>query len=140
VRDLRGDGRPCGTVANSYLSFDGVRVVVMTGHDPEVRAAVERFHEDVPHRFQVSLTMSIGVRDDIRAVRDELNEAAGDREVTTNDVMRLAFLAAARYHELASGEAEPDAVDADRLLPLTAAFRRVVEDARTADGADEARE
>jgi hypothetical protein len=100
---------------------------VTDGTDDEIADAVARFHEDVPHQFQVSLTMSIDTRDDVRAVRDGLNEAVEGRPLTTNDVMRLAMLGAARYHELATGErTELDDLDREQLVPLTGALRRAV--------------
>lgn len=113
----------------------------MTEREADVRDAIARFHEDVPHQFQVSLTMSIDVRDDVTAIREELNDIAGSREVTTNDVMRLALIAAARYHSLATDEdADLEAVDRDELVPLTAAISRVIDDERMPDPSDETRE
>lgn len=102
----------------------------MTEDPTEIQRAIEAFHDDVPHRFQVSLTMSIDVRDDISNARNELNAIADGQSVTTNDVMRLALVAAARYHELASDDsATPalDAVDRDQLVPLTGVLRQVVD-------------
>lgn len=89
--------------------------------DDELAAAAARFHEDVPHQFQVSLTMSIETRDHLRAIQEELNEAAGERTFTTDDAMRLVLLGAARYHALATGELEElEPVDEELLRPLTA--------------------
>lgn len=113
----------------------------MTQQESDVLDAIARFHEDVPHRFQVSLTMSIDVRDDITAIREELNDIAGGREVTTNDVMRLALIAAARYHSVATDEdTDIEAVDRDQLVPLTAAISHVIDDERMPDPSDETSE
>ncbi len=100
----------------------------MTGGESNVGEAVDRFHEDVPHRFRVSLTMSMDTRDTVSEVRDRLNDEAGSRTLTTDDVMRLSLLAAARYHALSTGDAETDAVDDEQLVPLTAAIRRTLGD------------
>lgn len=101
----------------------------MTGGQSDVGAAANRFHEDVPHRFQVSLTMSMDTRDVLGEIRDELNDEAGARTLTTDDVMRLALVGAARYHALATGDVtETDAVDDEQLVPLTAAIRRALDD------------
>lgn len=90
-------------------------------NDDDIATAAARFHEDVSHQFQVSLTMSIETRDHLRAIQDALNEAAGERVFTTNDAMRIALLGAARYHALATGELEDlEAVDEELLRPLTA--------------------
>jgi hypothetical protein len=99
--------------------------------DPSaVEDAIAAFREDVPHRFQVSLTMSVDTRDDVGAVRDALNEAAGTDAVTTNDVMRLALVAAARYHAVATGDAELEAFDHEQLVPLTSVIRQTIDDDR----------
>lgn len=99
----------------------------MTGGQSNVGTAADRFHEDVPHRFRVSLTMSMDTRDAVSEIRDRLNDEAGARTLTTDDVMRLALLAAARYHAVATGDVEPDApVDDEELVPLTAAVRRTL--------------
>ncbi|WP_323173528.1 hypothetical protein [Natrialba sp. PRR66] len=95
--------------------------------DDEIASAAARFHEDVPHRFQVSLTMSIQTRERLRAIQDELNETVGEQLFTTNDVMRIALFGADRYHALASGQVqELEAIDEDQLLPLTAPIREVL--------------
>jgi hypothetical protein len=101
----------------------------MTETHSDVEAALEAFHTDVPHQFQVSLTMSVTTRDNVSAVRDELNEIAGSNEFTTNDVMRLALTAAARYHAVATGEvAELEEFDSEQLVPLTAVIRRAIDE------------
>lgn len=105
----------------------------MTDSRSDIEDALAAFHEDVPHRFQVSLTMSVDTRDDVSAVRDALNEAAGTPEFTTNDVMRLALVAAARYHAIATGDAALDALDHEQLVPLTSVIRRTVDDDRLAE-------
>lgn len=113
----------------------------MTERKSDVLAAIERFHEDVPHQFQVSLTMSIDVRDDVTAIREELNDIAGGREVTTNDVMRLALIAAARYHSLATDKnTDIKAVDRDELVPLTAAISHIIDAERRLDPSEETHE
>jgi hypothetical protein len=110
----------------------------MTESQSEIIDAIAEFHEDIPHRFQVSLTMSIDTRDDVSAVRDELNEIAGSREFTTNDVMRLALTTASRYHSLVPEEgAELEAIDRDQLVPLTGVLSRVIDDERELDFSDE---
>ncbi|QLG64197.1 hypothetical protein [Halorarum salinum] len=113
----------------------------MTETRSDVVDAMARFHEDVPHRFQVSLTMSIDTRDDVSAVRDELNDVAGSRVVTTDDVMRLALLAAGRYHSLATkGSGDLEAIDRDQLVPLTGVLSSVVDDEHAPDLPDGASE
>lgn len=113
----------------------------MTETGSDVLDAIAQFHEDIPHRFQVSLTMSIDTRDDVSAVRDELNDITGSREVTTNDVMRLALIAAARYHSLAmDADTNLRAVDQDQLVPLTGVLSRVIDDERILDSSDETTE
>ena len=95
----------------------------------ELATAADRFHEDVPHEFQVSLTMSMETRERLRAIRKRLNDDVGERVFTTNDVMRIALLGAARYNELAAEEdRELDSVDEEQLLPLTEPVREVLED------------
>lgn len=110
----------------------------MTETQSDVRDAIAQFHEDIPHQFQVSLTMSIDIRDDVSAVRNELNDISGSRNVTTNDVMRLALIAAARYHSLATdADANLESVDQDQLVPLTGVLSRVIDDERILDLSDE---
>lgn len=119
----------------------------METNDSEVTAALSRFHEDVPHRFQVSLTMSMQSRELLGTIRDELNETAGEQVATTNDVLQIALLAATRYHALAAEEVggadSTDEVESvgqtdDDLLPLAGVVRSVVEDADISDGIEEA--
>ncbi|WP_435062651.1 hypothetical protein [Halobaculum sp. EA56] len=98
----------------------------MSDGEPELAAAVREFHEDIPHRFQVSLTMSMETRDLLRAVRDDLNDAAGERVFTTDDAIRLALESGARYHAVATGDRE--ASGADPLAALAASIRRAVDD------------
>ncbi len=100
----------------------------MPGDNSDVAAAATRFHEDIPHRFQVSLTMSMDTRDSLRAVRDAINEECDDRVFTTDDVIRLALQGTADYHALASGE-QPDE---EAVRPLAAVVGEVLD-------ADEAR-
>lgn len=94
--------------------------------DETTGAAAAQFHEEVPHEFQVSLSMGMETRDRLSAIRDELNEAVDDQQFTTDDAMRLALVAAARYNALIEGDADPEAVDREQLGPLTAAVRRAV--------------
>ncbi|AZH24541.1 hypothetical protein [Haloplanus aerogenes] len=91
----------------------------------ELETAAREFHEEIPHRFQVSLTMSMETRDRLREVREELNDAAGERVFTTDDAIRLALLSGARYHEVATGDR--DASETDSLTTLAGALRRVVD-------------
>ena len=101
----------------------------MTSYEAEIGEAAEQFHEDVPHQFQVSLSMSLHTRNVLDAIQDELNEAAGERICTTNDAMQVALVAAGRYHELAtSDEPSLDDVDREQLIPLTGAIRTVLEE------------
>jgi len=97
--------------------------------ESEIAAAAEAFHEDVSHEFQVSLSMSLNTRNDLDAIQDEVNEILGERVFTTNDAMRVALLAAARYNEFATGEkSDLDTLDEEQLVPLTSAIRTVVEE------------
>lgn len=100
----------------------------MSENDTEVAEAAARFHEEIPHRFQVSLTMSMETRDAMRAVRDAVNEECSERVFTTDDVVRFALRGTARYHALASN-GRTDSVDADDdvFLPLSAVVREVLE-------------
>ena len=91
----------------------------------ELETAAREFHEEIPHRFQVSLTMSMETRDRLREVREELNDAAGERVFTTDDAIRLALLSGARYHEVATGDRDASATDS--LTTLAGALRRVVD-------------
>jgi len=101
----------------------------MSVDESEIAAAAEAFHEDVSHEFQVSLSMSLKTRNDLDAVQDEVNEILDERLFTTNDAMRVALIAATRYHEFATGEkSDLDAIDEDQLIPLTSAIRTVVEE------------
>lgn len=106
----------------------------MSVETAEIADAIEEFHEDVSHDFQVSLSMSLSTRNALDAIQDELNEAAGERICTTNDAMRAALLAGARYHELATEhEAELDEFEREQLLPLTSVIQTVVEDQNTVE-------
>ena len=95
----------------------------MPGDNSDVAAAATRFHEEIPHRFQVSLTMSMETRDSLRAVRDAVNDRCDERVFTTDDVVQLALQGAARYHAAASDDARDD-----QLRPLTAIVQEVVEE------------
>lgn len=113
----------------------------MTETHDDVLKAIENLHKDIPRRTQVSLTMSMDTRDDIGAVRDELNSIAGSREVTTNDAMRLALIAAARYHTLAtSGDVELEPIDREKLVPLTGVLSRVIDEKGVLDRSEETAE
>lgn len=101
----------------------------MSDSHPDMDDAVAAVHEDIPHRFQVSLTMSMDVRDDIRAIREELKKNSENQDVTTNDVMRLALIAASQYHTLAAdGTTDSETLDEDQLRSLTALINRVVDE------------
>lgn len=103
----------------------------MPDHDSDVAAAATSFHEDIPHRFQVSLTMSMQTRDSLRAVRDAVNDACDERVFTLDDVVHLALEAATEYDaSVADGEID----DAAALRPLTAILRRETADASVRDG------
>lgn len=100
----------------------------MSDEQSDLGDAIAAVHEDVPHRFQVSLTMSMDVRDDVRAIRDELKDAAGQQDVTTNDVMRLALLAASQYHAQATGDpVDPGPLDEDQLRSLASLIDRAID-------------
>ena len=107
----------------------------MADGDPDVGAAVREFHEETPHRFQVSLTMSMDTRDRLRRVRDELNVAAGERVFTPDDAIRLALASGARYHAAATGDHDPS--EADPLVPLAASIAGAVDDDPADEVADE---
>ncbi len=99
----------------------------MGDQQSDLRETIAAVHEDVPHRFQVSLTMSMDVRDDIRAIRDELKDAGGEQDVTTNDVMRLTLLAASQYHAEASGEPiDTGPLSEDQLQSLSSLIDRAL--------------
>ena len=106
--------------------------------DEELASAAARFHEDVPHQFQVSLTMSVETRDRLRAIQDELNDSVGERLFTTNDAVRIALHGAARYHELATGDLEElESIDEELLCPLTAPVHATLDGAELGADADE---
>lgn len=100
----------------------------MPGDNSEVATAAALFHEDIPHRFQVSLTMSMDTRDSLRAVRDAINEECNEQVFTTDDVIRMALLGTACYHAHASVE---DSVtrdcDTGPLFPLSEVVRELLE-------------
>lgn len=106
--------------------------------DDDIASAATRFHEDVPHQFQVSLTMSMETRERLRATQEELNDRVGERLFTTNDVMRIALLGASQYHALATGETdELESVDEEQLQVLTGVVRSVLDDDGAIDRVDE---
>lgn len=98
----------------------------MSDETPDLADAALQFHEEVPHEFQVSISMGMETRERLSAIRDELNEAIGSSEFTTDDAMRLALVATARYDALVDGDAEIGTVDREQLGPLTGAVRRAV--------------
>ncbi|GEM_PF-5082531 len=106
--------------------------------DDEIASAATRFHEDVPHQFQVSLTMSVQTRDRLRAIQDALNDRVGERLFTTDDVMRIALFGASQYHVLAT-EATADLEDVDEahLQALTAVVRSALDDEELLDPSDD---
>jgi hypothetical protein len=107
----------------------------MPADESEIAAAGEAFHEDVSHEFRVSLSMSLDTRNKLDAIQDAVNDDLDGRLFTTNDAMRVALAAAARYNEFATGEkSDLDATDEDQLVPLTSALRAVVEAEDTPEG------
>ncbi|ELY63412.1 hypothetical protein [Natronococcus jeotgali] len=109
--------------------------------DDDIASAATRFHEDVPHQFQVSLTMSMETRERLRATQEELNDRVGERLFTTNDVMRIALVGASQYHALATGETdeltdELESVDEEQLQALTGVVRSVLDDDGAIDRVD----
>jgi hypothetical protein len=98
----------------------------MSDETTDVVGAATEFHEEVPHEFQVSISMGMETRERLSAIRDEMNEAVESSEFTTDDAMRLALIAAARYDALVAGDVEIGAVDREQLGPLTGAVRRAV--------------
>jgi len=99
----------------------------MPENDTDVARAASRFHEEVPHRFQVSLTMSMDTRDSLRAVRDAVNEACDEGVFTTDDVIRLALRGTARHHAIATTDGSEPAATDDELLALSADVSSVLE-------------
>lgn len=109
----------------------------MVKRQADLQEAIAAVHEDIPHHFQVSLTMSMDVRDDIRAIRDELKDVSEDQDVTTNDVMRLTLMAAAAYHSLATDETpDLETLDEEQLRSLTAVIDQVVTDGTASNGVE----
>jgi hypothetical protein len=98
----------------------------MSDETSHLAGAATEFHEEVPHEYQVSISMGMETRERLSAIRDELNDSVGSDEFTTDDAMRLALVAAARYDALVAGDAEVGAVDREQLGPLTGAVRRAV--------------
>ncbi|AQL43265.1 hypothetical protein BV210_11280 [Halorientalis sp. IM1011] len=100
----------------------------MPASDPDLATAAASFHEEIPHRFQVSLTMSMQTRDSLRAVRDAVNEASDERVFTNDDVIRAALQAAASYHATETDEgSETGDRDAAQLRPIAAVIADVLE-------------
>lgn len=100
----------------------------MPSSDSDVADAATRFHEDIPHRFQVSLTMSMETRDRLRTVRDRINEACGEKVFTLDDVVHLALEATAAYEGVVDASAtDPDAAEVEQLRPLTAVIGAVLD-------------
>jgi hypothetical protein len=109
----------------------------MPSSDSDVADAATRFHEDIPHRFQVSLTMSMETRDRLRTVRDRINEACGEKVFTLDDVVHLALEATAAYEGADDSTTDLDADAAERLRPLTAVIGAVLDaDGEGVDGAE----
>lgn len=99
----------------------------MPATNPDLPTAASRFHEDIPHRFQVSLTMSMQTRDSLRAVRDAVNDACDEAVFTNDDVIRFALQTASRYHALTASESTaPDEVD-DSLRPIAGVVAEVLD-------------
>ncbi|PSP97103.1 hypothetical protein BRC94_10785 [Halobacteriales archaeon QS_5_70_17] len=68
----------------------------MSDETSHLAGAATEFHEEVPHEYQVSISMGMETRERLSAIRDEL------------------------------GDAEVGAVDREQLGPLTGAVRRAV--------------
>lgn len=98
----------------------------MDGGEADVGRAAASFHDDVPHSFQVSIAMSNHTRDLLAEIRDEVNDRAGEAVLNTNDVVQLALLGSAAYHETATGQPDSAAVD-EQLRPLFRVLHDVVE-------------
>ncbi|WP_336001072.1 hypothetical protein [Halorientalis halophila] len=100
----------------------------MPTSDPDLSTAAAGFHEEIPHRFQVSLTMSMQTRDSLRAVRDAVNEACDESVFTNDDVIRAALQAAASYHEtVAADGSDGGERDAAQLRQIAAVIDDVLE-------------
>jgi hypothetical protein len=96
----------------------------MDDHDDAVARQATRLHDDTPHAVRVSVTLSNDTRELLSEIRDDLNDRAGESVLNTNDVVRLALRAGARYHET-----DPSADDGSRpeIRALTAALHDAVE-------------
>jgi hypothetical protein len=88
----------------------------MTSHEPKadlVRQA-RRLHDETPHGFRTSTTLSIDTRDRLGEIRDELNGRLDERMLDTDDVVRLALRGAAAYH----GTTDDDPADIGTLTAV----------------------
>ncbi|WP_338741733.1 hypothetical protein [Haloplanus salilacus] len=85
-----------------------------------------RLHDETPHAVRVSVTLSNDTRELLSEIRDDLNDRAGEPILNTNDVVRLALRAGARYHET---EADPSDADAPDIRALTAVIHETIENA-----------
>jgi hypothetical protein len=84
----------------------------MDSSDADVAQHARAFHDEIPHEFQVSLSMSVHTRELLRTIRDDLNDQAGEPVLNTNDVVQLALLGAARYYDT-TADAGRDPADDD---------------------------
>lgn len=94
-------------------------VTCMSSSERDPAGAVVRLHEPVPKEKRTALNVHTDVREEVRKVRDSINEAAGTDLVTQNDVIRLSLLTLGRLSEVS--EEGTDALteeEADVLIPL----------------------
>ena len=113
-----------GLARNFTFAFVDCRA--MPRSDADLSTAAASFHEEIPHRFQVSLTMSMQTRDSLRAVRDAVNDACDEPVFTNDDVIRAALQAAASYHQTESADrSEPSDRDTEQLRPIASVIDEV---------------
>lgn len=96
----------------------------MDERDDTVRGQATRLHDETPNAVRVSVTLSNDTRELLSRIRDDLNDDAGEPILNTNDVVRLALRAAARYHETAPSEDETPRPD---IRALTAAVHEAMD-------------
>lgn len=93
--------------------------------DPDaVTRQATQLHDETPHAVRVSVTLSNDTRELLSEIRDDLNDRAGESILNTNDIVRLALRAGARYHET-----DPSNEDTSRsdIRALTAAIHETME-------------
>lgn len=100
----------------------------MTDADADLARYAASVHDEVPHEVQVSLSMSMHTRNLLQEIRDELNDQAGEPVLTTNDIVQLSLIGAARYYELREdADRNPGEEDQDPVRPLLATLRDAVD-------------